>query len=318
MSAAWIGIKLADSKFFPILEEGAPVSKIIELTTVRDDQNSVQINLFKNGDSSIDTATYVGTLIIEDIANKKAGDPTIELTLTLDEDNELSAEAVDLESGSRQTLSVSLATLSSEEQLGLPDFDLTPIDSTISLGEDPDHRNLVVDSDIPGNAPEGLYEMTSEEEKKKSGVFLPAWLCVVILVVGVAALALALLVSAHVMQLNRSMATATPGDSATSAVPVTEPAPAAEPAVEEETPPPAETDETPVATPVEEELVVPAEPKPAEAKPVQYDVVWGDTLWDLADAYYRDPWLYTRIAKHNRIKNPNLIITGSRIEIPPK
>lgn len=175
-----------------------------------------------------------------------------------------------------------------------------------------------MDSDIPGNAPEGLYEMTSEEEKKKSGVFLPAWLCVVILVVGVAALALALLVSAHVMQLNRSMATATPGDSATSAVPVTEPAPAAEPAVEEETPPPAETDETPVATPVEEELVVPAEPKPAEAKPVQYDVVWGDTLWDLADAYYRDPWLYTRIAKHNRIKNPNLIITGSRIEIPPK
>lgn len=317
MSAAWIGIKLADSKFFPVMEEGAPVSKVLELTTVRDDQTSVQINLFRSEDQSIDTASYVGTLIIEDIAEKKAGDATIELTLTLDDDNDLSAEAVDLESGSRQALSVSLETLSSEDQPGLPDFDLTPIDNMLTLGDDPDHRNLVIDSDIPGNAPEGLYEMTNEE-KKKSGVFLPAWLCVVILVLGVAALALALLVSAHVLRLNRTLEDSTPAAVAP-VVPVSEPDPAPEaPAVEEETPPPAPRDEAPVATPVEEETVAPVEPEPVQAGPVQYDVVWGDTLWDLADAYYRDPWLYTRIATHNRIKNPNLIIAGTRIEIPPR
>ncbi len=318
MSAAWIGIKLADSKFFPVVEEGAPVSKVLELTTVRDDQTSVQINLFRSEDSSIDTAAYVGTLIIEDIADKKAGEPTIELTLSLDDDNELSAEAVDLESGSRQALSVSLETLSSEDQLGLPDFDLTPIDTTISLGDDPDHRNLVLDSDIPGNAPEGLYEMTTEEETKKSGVFLPAWLCVVILVLGVAALALALIVSARVMRLDRAEGTADQTVAASRVVPATEPDPEPAPAVAEETPPPVETEETPVATPVEEETVVPAEPEPAPASAVQYKIVWGDTLWDLADAYYRDPWLYTRIAAHNRIRNPNLIIAGTRIEIPPK
>ena len=317
MSAAWIGIKLADSKFFPVMEEGAPVSKVLELTTVRDDQTSVQINLFRSEDSSIETAAYVGTLIIEDIAGKKAGEPTIELTLSLDDDNELSAEAVDLESGSRQALSVSLETLSSEEQLGLPDFDLTPIDTTIALGEDPDHRNLVLDSDIPGNAPEGLYEMTSEE-KKKSGVFLPAWLCVVILILGVAALALALFVSARVMQLDRAMGENDASVVASPVVPATESEPEPAPMVAEQTPPPVETEEAPVATPVEEETVVPAEPEPAPASAVQYKIVWGDTLWDLADAYYRDPWLYTRIAKHNRIKNPNLIIAGTRIEIPPK
>lgn len=127
MSAAWIGIKLADSKFFPILEEGAPVSKIIELTTVRDDQNSVQINLFKNGDSSIDTATYVGTLIIEDIANKKAGDPTIELTLTLDEDNELSAEAVDLESGPARRCRSPLPRSVPKNSSGFPILILPPL-----------------------------------------------------------------------------------------------------------------------------------------------------------------------------------------------
>ncbi len=316
MSAAWIGIKLADSKFFPVMEEGAPVSKVLELTTVRDDQTSVQINLFRSEDQSIETASYVGTLIIEDIAGRNAGDATIELTLTLDDDNDLSAEAVDLDSGSRQALSVSLETLSSEDQLGLPDFDLTPIDSMLTLGNDPEHRNLVIDSDIPGNAPEGLYEMTNEE-KKRSGVFLPAWLCVVILVLGVAALALALFVSAHVLQLNRTMDAAPVAEAPV--VPVSEPEAAPDaPAVEEETPPPAPSDEAPVATPVEEEIVAPVEPEPAQAGPVQYDVVWGDTLWDLADAYYRDPWLYTRIATHNRIKNPNLIITGTRIEIPPR
>ena len=314
MNAAWIGIKLADSKFFPVMEEGTPVSKVLELTTVRDDQTSVQINLFRGDDATIETASYVGTLIIEDIANRKGGEPTIELTLSLDENNELSAEAVDLDSGSRQALTVSLETLSSEDQLGLPDFDLTPVDTELTLGEDPEHRNLVVDSDIPGNAPEGLYEMTAEE-KKKSGVFLPAWLCVVILLLGVAALALALLVSAHVMRLNRTISDAAPG-AAAPAVPVTEPE--APPVVAEETPPPVAPDTEPVAKPVEEQTVAPSEPEPVQARPVQYNIVWGDTLWDLADAYYRDPWLYTRIATHNRIRNPNLIIAGTRIEIPPK
>ena len=316
MSAAWIGIKLADSKFFPVMEEGAPVSKVLELTTVRDDQTSVQINLFRSEDQSIDTASYVGTLIIEDIADRKAGDATIELTLTLDDDNDLSAEAVDLDSGSRQALSVSLETLSSEDQLGLPDFDLTPIDGMLTLGDDPEHRNLVIDSDIPGNAPEGLYEMTNEE-KKKSGVFLPAWLCIVILVLGVAALALALFVSAHVLRLDRTTKEAPPA-AAAPAVPVSEPEADTDTVAGTETPPPAENDEVPVATPVEEETVAPAEPEPVQTGPVQYDVVWGDTLWDLADAYYRDPWLYTRIATHNRIKNPNLIIAGTRIEIPSR
>ncbi len=75
--AAFIGIKLADSKFFPVLEEDTPSSKVLELTTVRDDQTSVQINLFRGEDRTVDTASYVGTLIIEDIAARKAGDATV-------------------------------------------------------------------------------------------------------------------------------------------------------------------------------------------------------------------------------------------------
>jgi nucleoid-associated protein YgaU len=51
---------------------------------------------------------------------------------------------------------------------------------------------------------------------------------------------------------------------------------------------------------------------------VDYRIRWGDTLWDIAEAFYRDPWLYPRIARHNNIRNPNLIISGRTIRIPPK
>ena len=51
---------------------------------------------------------------------------------------------------------------------------------------------------------------------------------------------------------------------------------------------------------------------------VEYRIRWGDTLWDIADAFYRNPWLYTRIARHNNIRNPNHIISGTVIRIPPR
>ena len=51
---------------------------------------------------------------------------------------------------------------------------------------------------------------------------------------------------------------------------------------------------------------------------VLYTVRFGDTLWDIADAFYRDPMLYPRIARFNNIANPDLIITGSVIRVPPR
>jgi nucleoid-associated protein YgaU len=51
---------------------------------------------------------------------------------------------------------------------------------------------------------------------------------------------------------------------------------------------------------------------------VPYRIRWGDTLWDISEAFYRNPWLYPRIARFNRIRNPDLIISGTVIRIPPK
>ena len=49
-----------------------------------------------------------------------------------------------------------------------------------------------------------------------------------------------------------------------------------------------------------------------------YRVRYGDTLWDISMAFYRTPWLYPRIAQFNNIRNPNLIIAGSIIRVPPR
>lgn len=320
MSGAMIGIKLADSKFFPVLTEDQPASKILDLTTVRDNQTSVQINLFRNGSETIENAEYVGTLIIEDIAEKPAGEPTVELSLSLNDRNELSAEAVDLESGSRQALNVSLETLDKNAQYNLPDFDLTTMNSSVQLGDDPDHENVVLEGTIPGNAPEGLYEMNGEEEKK-GGITIPAWLTVVILVVSVLALILSLLVLGRTMLLNRTIEEKVAQAVEVPAVPVVEPAPALpETPAQPETPPPVETPSTaPAEAVVVETPAAPVQPEPvAEAKDTHYKIKWGDTLWDIADAYYRNPWLYPKIAKYNKIKNPNLIISGTYIDIPAK
>lgn len=315
MGSASIGIKLADSKFFSVLEEGKSGSKVLDLTTVRDDQTSVQINLFRNNTENFDDAEYIGTLIIEDIADKPSGDPTIELTLTLDENNELSAEAVDLDSGSRQVLRVSLETLDQETLYDLPDFNLSTMNDSMHLGDDPDHENVVLEGSIPGNAPKGLYEMNTEEEKK-NGIFLPAWLCILILAVGVLALVLALLVSARTMLLNRSIQeSVVPVTVEAPIVPTIEPAavPETEPVVV--TPPPVE--EVPATVVVTE--AVPVQPEPSvEAKATRYKIKWGDTLWDISNAYYKTPWRYSDISKFNKIKNPNLIISGTYLDIPAK
>ncbi len=66
------------------------------------------------------------------------------------------------------------------------------------------------------------------------------------------------------------------------------------------------------------EEVVPKQPPVAEEKPknITYKIKWGDTLWDIADTYYKNPWRYKYIARYNGIKNPDYIISGTKIIIP--
>jgi nucleoid-associated protein YgaU len=136
----------------------------------------------------------------------------------------------------------------------------------------------------------------------------------------VLSLVLALLVSSRTLLLNRSLqqaASTAPTTVEAPVVPAVEPAPAPAPAPAVVTPPPAQEATAPVA--VAEPAAAPVQPAPStEAKATRYKIKWGDTLWDISNAYYRNPWLYPTIARFNKIRNPNLIISGTYIDIPPK
>ena len=60
----------------------------------------------------------------------------------------------------------------------------------------------------------------------------------------------------------------------------------------------------------------PPAPAPEPIEDIHYKIVWGDTLWDISNAYYKTPWKYKRIANYNGIKNPDHIISGNWILIP--
>ena len=80
--------------------------------------------------------------------------------------------------------------------------------------------------------------------------------------------------------------------------------------------PEAKEDEVIIVEKAEE--VVPEQPEVAEEKleNISYKITWGDTLWDIADTYYKNPWRYKYIARYNGIKNPDHIVSGTYITIP--
>lgn len=99
------------------------------------------------------------------------------------------------------------------------------------------------------------------------------------------------------------------------------PAPVVEPEPEPEPEPEiVEAKEDEIVVVEEPEKVVPEPPKEPEVKPedITYKIKWGDTLWDIADAYYKNPWNYKKIARYNGIRNPDYIISGTYIKIPAK
>ena len=113
-----IGIKLADGTFYPLLEEGNPEKRTLDLTTVMDNQTKVQVEVYRTETGTMEGAEYVDTLEIKNLKPHQNGEPTLMLSIDVDEDNKLSAEILDPETGKSSDLSV---TLVSKTLAGLPD-----------------------------------------------------------------------------------------------------------------------------------------------------------------------------------------------------
>ncbi|GHV70428.1 peptidoglycan-binding protein LysM [Spirochaetia bacterium] len=323
--ASTIGIKIANGEFYSLVEEDSPVKKRLVLTTVHNKQRSVQIDLYRSFVKTMADAQYIGSLVVENIKPRAKGEASIEMIISSTGDGDISAEAADLDTSSkaqRQSLSVSLKTLDEENRdFEIPDFDL----------------------DTHEPPPQGLYEKASVIKQKKSRKF-PWALVIIIIVVLLLGGAAAVWYFVFGGEIPANLPFSSKGTTAQS-VPVAPPPVSAPPAPE-----PASAPTVPV-TPVAE-APKPAEPvqvirAPAAPAPVvqevpvnrsrrsppvasykvpstipkngvAYKIRWGDTLWDISEAFYRNPWLYPRIARFNNIRNPDFIISGRTIRIPPR
>ena len=123
MEDATIGIKVADGSFVPVFDRSYRGKRKLVLTTVRDNQESVQIDLYQGSGDVLEGAEYIGSLVVENISAAAKGSPEVNLLVGIDDAGNLNATATDTSSGEYQSLSVSLASLDSGKT-GMPDFAL--------------------------------------------------------------------------------------------------------------------------------------------------------------------------------------------------
>jgi hypothetical protein len=277
-------------------------------------------------------AQYIGSLVVEKIKPKPKGDPSIEMIISSNADGEIVADAVDLDTapdGEHYVLTVSLKSLEeSSHEMEIPDFEL-------ESNEEP---------------PSGLYNQAAkirEDQKRKPPAIL-ILLIILFIVLGLAAAWLLLFggldIVKSILGRPKTEQSASPAVSqnepvrqetvsqsepvavvsTTPAEPVRETAPvvqqAAEPAPVIQAPAEPPPVRTQTASRVRPSAPVASYNVPAviPREGVEYRIRWGDTLWDISEAFYRNPWLYRRIAQHNGISNPNHIISGRTLRIPPR
>jgi len=314
--ASNIGIKIANGEFYPIIEENSSLRKRLILTTVHDNQPSVQIDLFRSAGYSMTDAQYIGSLVVENIKPRPRGEPSIEMVISSNSNGEIIAEAIDLDTsagGEHYVLTVSLKSLDeTSRDMEMPDFELESNDGP----------------------PSSLYNKAKKAREEKKGSS-KAWIVILIILLLLGLLAAWLFFLGgmeiakpkinSVTEWVRQKTAPEPKKSEPEKVTQTEPVKPSEPVRQVVEPPPV------IQAPVEPPP--PKQPAASDHRPpvasynvpatipregVSYKIRWGDTLWDIADAFYRNPWLYPRIARHNNIRNPNLIISGRTIRIPPK
>lgn len=290
-----IGLRLANGSFYPIFAENFRGSKRLLLTTVHDNQQSVQIDLYKGIGQELFEDAYIGSLVLENLPALAKGEVEIELLMGIDKEGNLHAQASEKTSGERQSLDVSLETLTGRANYEMPELDLEPSITVVSSQE---HPNTLAGE---------TYPITKEDRRKThlapKGSATKTIILIIILVLGLAGLALAgyflfpyLKGFIEGLFVSRPIYSPSSSDITTSAS--------------------AQTQLSSSSSVTNSESS--SRNPDSKESGLWYTVVKGDTLWDLARQYYRDPFQYLRIANapQNNIKDPDLILEKQKLFIP--
>jgi Hsp70 protein len=125
-----IAVRIANGSFVPIMDTSSKTRRRLVLTTIRDDQTNVQIDLYRGVTEDMENAEYVGSLMIENIEAAPKGQADVALLLGVDESGNLNATATDKNSGEYQSLSVSLESID-QDGYDVPDFELSDEELTL-------------------------------------------------------------------------------------------------------------------------------------------------------------------------------------------
>ncbi len=171
MAEQKIGIKVADGTFYPILDEDEGGQKRLVLTTVTDEQESVQVDLYRGSSETVTDASYVGSLLVENISKGKSGETEIEMILGIDEDGNLQSTVEDKAAGAKQSLSVSLENLGDEGLYEVPDFNVeeTSLEDDFDFAEENEPEEEGLDLDEEELDAGGLPDLDTEDELDLSG-----------------------------------------------------------------------------------------------------------------------------------------------------
>jgi hypothetical protein len=145
-----IAIQIANGAFVPVLDTASRKRRRLVVTTVRDNQTSVKVELYRGADAAMANPEYVGSLLIANIEPAAGGSPDVAVLLGIDDAGNLNATATDTRSGEYQSLSVNLEQLESDGGYDVPDFQLS--DDELSIGEVPLDDDELTFEDV---SPEG-------------------------------------------------------------------------------------------------------------------------------------------------------------------
>lgn len=309
MNGQQIGIKLADGSFYPVLPEGGRSKKKLVLTTVRDNQETVQIDLYRGEGEITDDTQYVGSLMIENIQPAPMKEPEVEVVLGVDGQGNLEAIASDALTGESQSLSVSLQALS-EGPAAVPEFELER-EGAAGRGESEEfEESLLTGETYPLAAADRRKEHL--HKKRRSPLLLIGFILLsLILIAALAFVIFRALDGQSIPPLfgGKSEATEVPASGGSTE---SEEAGSVDEAGSQDTEP-AVVEQQAAQTPEAGGTAAAAQ---SAAGGLWYEIRWGDTLWDISATYYRNPWLYPKIAKENGITNPDLIFAGTKLFIP--
>ena len=331
-----VGAKSGEAVSGEAVSGGAESGEAVSEETLPDIGNA---DMFDNDSFTTDAPDTADDLAAETVADTVESDDLVKTFDTSDLDEPSSNEDFTLPDFDQPVVTDSTET----ENSGTEAEGLTGYFDDPAFNEDPvfTERDLTTDTDVDFGDTTGtasgstssspamdfsdLYDKetlegdsSSYDEEEEHKTHIPMIICIICAIICVIATILVLFIVPSKYNLIKSRNTRgeTTAEATIQETEVEEVEPIENIEVIEVAEAPAAEEDKVVVAP-EPEVVVPAPaPKKEKKADVKYRIRWGDTLWDIADAYYKNPWRYPKIAKYNKIKNPDLIISGTDILIP--